>query len=310
MRRLVFAFLALAACRERDPEQVPPDARPTIDAYEGPRLRVATFNVRRFFDAFCETGACGPGEYEAILTPPQMEARAQEIADAVRALDPDVIALQEIETQACLDAILARTTDFLPHGELGEIGEEASVDVAILSKTPIDSVVRHRDAEPLVLPSGFTTTFSRELLEVHTRAQDVDVVMFAAHFKAKSNDDPPRRLAEAQVSARLVNLVAAREPNALVVLAGDLNDTPGSPPIDALVVDGNLVRVADDLPTDAQATYIFNGQLQSIDHLLIARTTAAMRRLPRSSRVWRTSGDDGYGGSDHAALTSDFTPGP
>jgi hypothetical protein len=70
---------------------------------------------------------------------------------------------------------------------------------------------------------------------------------YAAHFKAKSGDDPPRRLAEAQASSRIVNEVALRLPDAVVLLGGDLNDTPGSPPLDALVVDGGLQRLADDV---------------------------------------------------------------
>ena len=151
---------------------------------------------------------------------------------------------------------------------------------------------------------GSVTTFSRELLEVHVRVVGVEVVMFAAHFRSKVNDDPARRLAEAQVAHRVVTELAARAPEALVVVGGDLNDTPGSPPLEALVGDGGLVRLADDLPAAAQATYFYRGRGQSIDHLLVAPTATAAERVPRSSRVWRDG--NGYADSDHAALTSDF----
>lgn len=130
------------------------------------------------------------------------------------------------------------------------------------------------------------------------------MVLCAAHFRSKVNDDATRRLAEAQASSRIVNALAVREPDALVILGGDLNDTPGSPPLDALTVAGGLIRVADDIPLAEQATYIYQGRGQSIDRLLLAPSTAATR-VPRSSRVWR-AGASGYGGSDHRALTSDF----
>jgi predicted extracellular nuclease len=297
MRPLLVVLLALAACRE-----VPPDVE--ADAQSGTPLRVATFNVRRFFDTLCESQLCGPDDYEEQPTQEAFDARALQLADAIRALDPDVISLQEIETQACLDALLARIGDAMPHGVLGEIATTASVDVAVLSKTPIDLVIGHRASEPLVLPDGSTTTFSRELLEVHTRSSSgVEVILFATHFKSKSGDDPPRRLAEAQVAARVVNDVAANSPSAIVLLAGDLNDTPGSAPLDALTVDGGLLRLADDLPVAAQATYFYSGLGQSIDHILLAPGHATAR-VARSSRAWRDHG--GWGGSDHSALTTEL----
>ncbi|HVK85164.1 MAG TPA: endonuclease/exonuclease/phosphatase family protein [Kofleriaceae bacterium] len=297
MRTLAFV-LALAACRDVPDPPVP------IDAPEGEHVRLATFNVRRFFDTVCESGACATDDYEALPTQAAFEQRADQLATAIRTLDADLVALEEIETQACLDALLARLGDVMPEGVLGEIGTAASVDVAVLSTRPLAAVHRHRATNPLTLPDGTVTTFSRELLEVHVQTErGKDVVLLAAHFRSKVNDEPARRLAEAQAASRIVNERAMQSPGALVVLGGDLNDTPGSPPLNALVVDGALVRVADDLPIGAQATYVYQGNGQAIDHLLLA-PSASVVRLPRSSKVWRDA--DGWGGSDHAALSSDF----
>ena len=274
-----------------------------VDAEAGTRVRVATFNVRRFFDTVCESNSCNEDDYEEQPSPVTFDARAAQLADAIIRLDADVISLQEIETKACLDALLARLPG-MPYGVIGEINTVASVDVAVLSKTPLDKVTGHRDQHPLTLPDGRILQFSRELLEVQVRASDgTKIVMVAAHFKSKSADDPARRLAEAQVSSQVINAIGAAEPDALVVLGGDLNDTPDSPPLTALTVDGGLVRVADDLAVSAQATYRYAGTGQAIDHLLITPSAAAWR-VPRSSRVWRDT--SGWGGSDHAALTSEF----
>lgn len=296
--RSALLVLALAACRP-DMER----AAPPPDAPDGPRFRIATFNVHRFFDTVCDSGACGGVEYEELPTQAEFDAKAAQVGDAIRGLDADVVALEEVESQACLDALLARVGDAMPYGVLGEIHTAASVDVAILSRTPIEAVVGHRASEPLAKPDGSVTSFARELLEVHVRAPDgTPVVVFAAHFKSKSSDDPARRLAEARQAALDVNAVAAAQPDALVALAGDLNDTPGSPPIDALVASG-LVRVADDLTAADQATYYYRGHGQAIDHIVIAPHSA---RIPRSSRTWRSTAT-GWGGSDHSALSSDFS---
>lgn len=262
------------------------------DALEGNRIRVGTFNVRRFFDPVCDSRACGVGDYEEQPSQAGFEARADQLATAVLGLEADAVALAEVETQTSLDALLARLPGW--SGVLGEIGDAGSVDVAVVTRLPLGEVVTHRARTPLTRPDGTATQFSRELLEVHLG----DVVLVAAHFKSKSDDDPGRRLAEAQASASIVRGIEGR----LVVLAGDLNDTPSSPPLEALTGAG-LVRVAADVPISEQGTYEFNGSLQAIDHILVAPGGAALRVL-RSSRTWRDG--RGYGGSDHAALTSDF----
>jgi uncharacterized protein len=267
------------------------------------RVRVATFNVKLFFDTACQSGQCASGDFEQVSSQQAFDARATELAQAIEGFEADVVALQEIETQACLNALLSRLGTALPHGVLGEIGTSGSVDVAILSKTPLEQVVGHR-GEGISRPDGTRTTFSREFLEVHVRAENgTEVVLFAAHFRSKSMDDPGRRLAEAQNARRIVTGVASALPKALVVIAGDLNDTPGSAPLEALTADGGLLRVAADLPLADQYTYVFNGRGETIDHILQAVTPAALA-VPRSTIVWKNG--RGFAGSDHWAVTSVF----
>lgn len=266
------------------------------------RFRVATFNVHRFFDTVCQSGACGPGDYEEQPSQADFDAKADQLAIAIRGFDADVVMLQEVETQACLDALEARLSNVLPSAVLGETGGTASVDVAILAREPITSVVTHRQ-QVLTRPDGTTTTFSREFLEVHLAGDDREVIAFAAHFRSKVNDDPGRRLAEAQAAHDIVAEVARASPDALVVMAGDLNDVPGSPPLDALESDGALLRVARELPVAAQGTYDFNGDWQAIDHILQA-TAARGVYVGGSAHVIR--GNPGYAGSDHDPLLADF----
>ncbi|MDP1822262.1 MAG: endonuclease/exonuclease/phosphatase family protein [Archangium sp.] len=306
MRSLLFAtaVLSLLACEAPPVED--PDAG--VDAgTEAPptRLRVATFNVKLFFDSICQSGSCAAADFEQVLAPAAFDARATQLAQAISGFEADVVALQEFEDQACLDAVTSRLAGVMPYGALGEIGTAGSVDVAILSKTPLEKVVGHRDLERLVRPDGSRTNFSREFLEAHVRAADgTEVVLFAAHFRSKVMDDPGRRLAEAQVSRRIVMDTAAALPGALVVMAGDLNDTPGSPPMEALTANGGLLRVAADLPVTEQSTYVWNGRGEAIDHILQAATPAG-QVVPRSARTWK-DGSRGFAGSDHFALTADF----
>lgn len=314
--------LVAAACDQRSDSPLF-DYRPPADAGDadaavevglwepGAPLCIATFNVERLFDTVCDSGHCERGDYEALLTDTQLTIRATQIADGIAALDCDIVLLQEVESEAALDAVLQHLTGRYRAAVLGETGEPASIDVAVIANGAIWRVVSHTD-EVLHRPNGTETSFARDLLEVHLGMSAgaladgrTEVIVFAAHFKSKSNDDPGRRLAEAEAAHDIVRSVAEAHPDALVVLGGDLNDVPGSPPIDALEGDGELLRVAADRPLDAVATYVFGGQLQSIDHLFLAEEGAGAY-VPSSAQSFHGQTVWGYGGSDHAALRAEF----
>ncbi len=297
----VTVLLFAAACSSGDAGR--PDDESKADRRN--RVRIGTFNVHQLFDTQCDSDNCGPDDFESVVSEDELQKHVHELADAILRLGADVVALQEIENEASLEALRDALGDAMPYSVIGEAGFAASMDVAVVSRQPIEDVIGHRDDEVLVRPDGTETEFSRELLEVHTTARTgLPVVVFAAHFKAKTKDDPGRRLAEAETAARLVNETADAHPDAVVVLAGDLNDTPGSPALDAMTGDGGLIRVADDLTKGAQITYRFMNRGEAIDHILLAPTRDDAR-ISRSTKSWRDAGG-GFGGSDHFALTSDF----
>lgn len=274
----------------------------------GPDLvRVATWNVHLFFDDVCDSGRCGRSDFESVPSTAEFQGRAEQIAQAIERLEVDVIMLEEVENQRALDAIAS----YLPAGwvtaVLGETGFAASVDVAVLARIPLSEVRTHRGTR-LPLPDGGTTTFARELLEVRLRN---GMIVFAAHFRSKVGDEPARRLAEATAARAIVLGAAAEEPGATVVLGGDLNDVPGSPPLEALTSgDDGLVRLAAELAPDADWTVTFEGGHQAIDHLLVARGASLAAFVPRSVGVQREGASGSFGGSDHAALRAIFRPDP
>jgi predicted extracellular nuclease len=269
-------------------------------------LRIAAFNVHRLFDTVCDSGACNAGDYEVLPTPDAFSSQADRLAQGISRLDADVVLLGEVETQASLDALKTRLPRF-GHAVLGEIYTPASVDVAVLSAWPILLTRGHRDQEIPLPGGGGMTRFSRELLEVHLDTPGGRTIVFAAHFRSKVSDDPARRLAEAEAAHDIIVATAREFPDALVVLGGDLNDVPGSPPLHALEEDGELLRVSSDRPDSETWTYVYSGDHQAIDHLYLARGGGAY--VPGSFKAAREA-RGGYGGSDHAAVYADFLTGP
>jgi endonuclease/exonuclease/phosphatase (EEP) superfamily protein YafD len=313
---LLGLVLSLLGCQGRETDLPPEEACPTGDCGtpgaptgrpEG-SLRIAAFNVHRLFDTVCHSGACGGSHYEALPSPEAFAVQADQLAQAINRLDADVVLLGEVETQASLDALTARLPQFR-HPEhrlsvLGETGAPASVDVAVLSVHPISFFRGHRD-RVLTEPDGSLTRFSRELLEVHLDTPGTKSIVFSAHFRSKVNDEPGRRFAEADAARDIVSSAAQASPGALVVLGGDLNDVPGSAPLDALERDGALLRVSSDRPDSETWTYSYFGDRQAIDHLYLARGGGTY--VPGSFQAAREP-RGGYGGSDHAAVYADFLP--
>jgi uncharacterized protein len=320
VRRTAVAVLALfltsaLACGDDAAAPTPPPPVPQRDAggdgsSAAARLRFASFNMHLFFDTVCDSGSCATSDFEQVRTEAQFNMQVQDRARGIARIDADVLALQEIETQAALDALTARlkADGFeYPVAHLAETGLPGSLDVAVLARGgTVDEVRLHRD-KPITRPDGSETRFTRELLEVHLTYPAGKVVFFSAHFRSKAaGDDEGRRLAEATATRDIMLATAAELPDATVILGGDLNDVPGSPPLDALEEGGALVRILKDLPESSQTTFVFQGQGQAIDHIYAPPRTAE-RYVPDSALVVR-DGAAGLAGSDHAAVRAEFRP--
>jgi len=265
---------------------------------------IATFNVHLFFDDLCDSGACTSVDFEQIVPTNEFRRRALEVAQAIRMLSVDAVALQEIENQRAFDAIAVALQETMPYAAFGESGGAGSLDVAVLSKLPILGIRRHR-SRPLVRPDGTRTTFTREFLEVHLELRNERAILFAAHFRSKWQDDPGRRAAEGQGAGEILSETHLAFPNAAIILAGDLNDVPASPPLNALESSTGALRVATELG-DGANTYSYQGAGYALDHLYLV-PTPGVHYVVGSVRVLRGAGaGQGYAGSDHAAMTAAF----
>lgn len=274
-------------------------------------VRVATHNVRRLFDTTCDTGACEEG-YEDVYTSVEYRDRLAASAEALADIGADVLVLQEIETERVLDDLRTRLAEEgrdYPAAAFGEVGRPGSLDVGVLARgTERGDPLRHRETTTLERPDGSETTFTREFLGVPLEIDGRRVLVFAAHFKSKVDDDPGRRLAEARAARSIVSDAASSRPETLVLLAGDLNDTPDSPPLRALTEGDGLVPAAHPSTSGSNWSYCFEGTREAIDHILFVPSCAGAL-LEGDSRRWggdSCPGDSGLADSDHAALSSDF----
>lgn len=279
-----------------------PECEPKISG-----VKIATYNTHLFFDTVCDTGNCNPSDFEEELSTSEYSARVAWLAEAVEKIDADIVLLQEVEKESCLADLFDATGGDFDAWYLGEKGYAASVDTGVLTKGEI--TYRNKHVEQIDCPEcdGGKTTFSRAFLEIHVKLGCREIIVFSAHFKSKNDDDSNRRLAEARAAAEIMERVARDNPQALVVLGGDLNDTPGSEPIEILESSGSLLRVASDLPVIDQATYNYHGEAIAIDHIFQA-VNASGHYVPKSAEVIKNSPSYyALDPSDHAALRATFS---
>lgn len=117
------------------------------------------------------------------------------------------------------------------------------------------------------------------------------ITIVGNHFKSKGGDDPlfgvewppirkteEQRRAQARAVRGFVDQVFAGDPGALLIVAGDFNDfqfaEPGEPPNHPLAIleEGRvpLRNVIQDLPEAQRFTYVYDGNSQVLDHILIS----------------------------------------
>jgi predicted extracellular nuclease len=102
------------------------------------------------------------------------------------------------------------------------------------------------------------------------------------HFNSKGGDNPlfgrvqppvlsseAQRIQQAQVVNGFVESILALDPDARVVVFGDLNDFPFSEPLSEVAED-DLTNLVPTLPIQEQYTFIFDGNSQVLDNFLVS----------------------------------------
>jgi predicted extracellular nuclease len=136
-------------------------------------------------------------------------------------------------------------------------------------------------------PQNAAWTDSRKPLAAEFRFRGKTYFVIVNHFNSKGGDQPlfgrfqpPARLTEAQrhQQAQVVNDfvddILAADPNALVVVLGDINDFEFSETVEILEGDGVLTSLMDTLPKAERYSYVFEGNSQVLDQVLVSEKLA------------------------------------
>jgi len=187
-------------------------------------LTVATYNLEFYVDTL------------TMGNEPKSPEGRKRVREAIRHMDPDVIAFQEVgSTNALLElraALKLEGLDF-PHWEFVR-GWDQSLRLAFLSKLPIRA--RRPHVSDSFLHQGRRFHVTRGFGEIEIEAgRGNRVTVISAHLKSKRRsaeaDQEDIRLEEAQLLREKIDAFLQREPAGHLIVLGDFNDGISSPAI-------------------------------------------------------------------------------
>ena len=252
-----------------EPPTVAPKAHPIPQAPAlGPNeFSVMTWNAENVFDAK------EPNPSDPPLPSPKayhlaLQKMAATLADAGY---PMVVGLEEIENIGVLEDLAAQQEikEQAYQPVLIEGRDGRGIDVGYLVRGDVEIL----DVQQYDAPEGLT---SRPPLLVKVKiplpAGPETLYVIVNHFSSMSGGisvTEPRRTAQAAWNAHIVkDIILARDPEAKIAVMGDLNSFLDSKPIQTLR-DAGLKHVLDFMPPEERYTYIFQGDSQVLDHILV-----------------------------------------
>ncbi len=194
-------------------------------------IHVATFNVENYLDVAIGTRPAKSSESKA------------KIRDTILSIKPDVIAFQEMGSSNVLlelrDSLKSGGLD-LPHWE-HIAGFDTNIHVAVLSKFPF--TMRRPHTNDGFLLGGKRFRVSRGFAEVDVQVSPkYSFTLITAHLKSRrpvpGADEAELREQEAVLLREKINARLAANPNANLIVLGDLNDVKGAPSTKAVMGHG------------------------------------------------------------------------
>ncbi|MEO7330246.1 MAG: endonuclease/exonuclease/phosphatase family protein, partial [Minicystis sp.] len=229
-------------------------------------VSIVDWNTHNFFDTLNDN------PNGVVLTKAQYTKKRQTIGGVLASLAADIVILCEVENKNILvDLNKSELGGAYTTIELFAGNDVRGIDVGLLSKIKPDSVVSHKDEFFQSSETKASYQYSRDCLEVHFTVNGRKLVVLGVHFKAKEpTDSPDKRLAEAEHTRAIADAITKKDPTTAILILGDMNDTPGSPPLKA-VVGKSPALYADSADAASEASrysFIYKGTKELIDHQL------------------------------------------
>ncbi len=306
LRNVLLVMLVLVAIGHAAQQAMAQTAEPG-------KVKVAAYNVEWFLDVFDDPYT----KDEQHPVKPRKEI--EQIAAAIRKVNPDVISFEEVENEHVLRSMASQFLMDLNYKYFCVLptNSDRGQNVGVMSRIPILSVTSHRFLEFTLPGEDRTWRFARDLLRVRVQASETKPLdVFVVHLKSRldGEGDPMSvkwRTAEARQVRKIIDAQLVTDPRSWMVLMGDFNDTPEGSALkqlldpndkgQAALIDMHASLVGEQRFTYRKAPYRKQGP---IDYILASPDLA--KRLVPGSAVVLTEEPAITGGSDHLPITATF----
>jgi endonuclease/exonuclease/phosphatase family metal-dependent hydrolase len=290
-------------------------------------IRVMSWNAENLFDDKDDPTLSGRSE-DMKSAKPKEELDAA--AAVIRSVNPDVIALQEIESKEALTWFRDNWLKDAGYDFISSIdaGDERGIEQSVISRFPIVAEKNWVKAELGVAPAGSRDAGKPQVMHRSPLLVDIEVpaektgsgkpyrlTLMVVHQKSGRDFGWFRELESAKFAQIITGLLAdPKEQN--FILAGDFNATPADQSYKLYAPTGLIDLFAD--PTGKDPKFITHASGREIDHMLVA-PTLKVECIPDSQFILGTpilpEGVDyrqapsppGYS-SDHFPLVVDIKP--
>ena len=276
-------------------------------------LKLLNWNLHNFFDKNKDSSA--PEEF--VLTPAQYDDKLAAVGAILKGMDPDVACLPEIEDKAILDELNSKQLAGAYTTAITQTNDFRGLDIGVISKIPIVDVVSHAadSFKRLDLAGGESYKYSRDAVEIHLKYNTRDIVLLCVHYRSKGDgsaetDDVNKRMAEAQHTRYIADQIAAESPKTAILIMGDFNDLPGSPPVNwTLQGDPDnkpkipFFGAADSIAEEKRYTFVYEGTKELIDHQM---ANSLLNQMLDTSSVLIRHGSDTEDASDHFPMMATY----
>jgi endonuclease/exonuclease/phosphatase family metal-dependent hydrolase len=268
-------------------------------------VTIVDWNTHNFFDTLNDNPN---GD---VLTKAQYTKKRQTIGAELAKLAGDIVILCEVENKNILvDLNKTELGGAYSSIELIAGNDTRGIDIGLLSKIKPDAVISHKDEFFQSSETKASYQYSRDCLELHFTINGRKLVVLGVHFKAKEpTDSPDKRLAEAEHTRALADAITKKDPTTAVLILGDMNDTPGTPPLKAVVGKAPALYKdsADAAPDAERYSFVYQGTKELIDHQMANPVMAGLLD-PASVHLPHGAGidDKSAAASDHAPIRATY----
>lgn len=265
------------------------------------KVKIGTFNLNNLFGRFnfkaSINGIQEGGVYSfsardrywirkffGKLVKPKDQKETKCLAERIRKLKVDVLAVQEVEDR---DTLKRFNKEYLKNKYKYKVVVDANdprlIDVGVLSRFPLGAITSWQHYSDPENPNK--CVFSRDLLQVEVldpNTQKLLFIFFITHSKSKfvpywnenknkqEAENNSLRLKQSEAIVDIVSTEMGRDNR--YIIAGDFNDTPTSKYLAPLLKKENklgLENIVNKLSRKERWTYIYKKHRQQLDYLLI-----------------------------------------